>query len=290
MNEGDQDEMLPGTEAKFLQLRQLSAAIIHLTIDDFAQKWTNKSEQPRVNIPGCLLSKLLTQVAFSLSVQDCLRPVYASGEPSLTPVSDSGDNMPGLCLWRLSGWCCRGADERWCLTCVSGLLYQTTKLVKFKRTPLYEKSSNLQQLNPLLSYVTLTSDLVSGRQPLVLSCVWVRFECSRCVCFRSVDEKQQTLKLHVSPCLKLQMYCAGAELIFRITLVFSNPHVDRLPSAAPWKHRAAFKELLKQWWYAHSCMIYKVVTTVTEGNFLVFPTDWHCICGAWKKGRPSLLK
>ncbi len=61
-------------------------------------KWTNKSEQPRVNIPWCLLSKLLTQVAFSLSVRTCLRPVYASGEPSLTPVHDSGDNMPGFCL------------------------------------------------------------------------------------------------------------------------------------------------------------------------------------------------
>lgn len=34
MNEGDRDEMLPGTEAKFLQLRQPSAAIIRLTIEE----------------------------------------------------------------------------------------------------------------------------------------------------------------------------------------------------------------------------------------------------------------
>lgn len=38
LNEGDWDEMLSGTDAKFLQLRQPSAAVIHLTIEDFAQK------------------------------------------------------------------------------------------------------------------------------------------------------------------------------------------------------------------------------------------------------------
>lgn len=84
-----------GRVPKFQQLRQLSAAVIRLTIDE---KWTNESGQPRVNIPWCLLSKLLTWVVFSLSVRACLRPVYASGEPSLTPVRDSGDNMPRFCL------------------------------------------------------------------------------------------------------------------------------------------------------------------------------------------------
>lgn len=75
-----------------------TTAVIHSTTVDVGEKWTNKSEQPRVNIPWCLLSKLLTQVAFSFSTQACLHPVYASGEPSLTPANDSGDNMPWSCL------------------------------------------------------------------------------------------------------------------------------------------------------------------------------------------------
>lgn len=52
-----------------------TTAVIHLTIEDVGEKWTNKSEQPRINIPWCLLSKLLTQVAFSLSV----RALFTSG-------------------------------------------------------------------------------------------------------------------------------------------------------------------------------------------------------------------
>lgn len=90
--------MFSGADAKSLQLGQLSKALIHLTIEDFAEKRTNTSGQPRVNIPRCLLSKLLTQEEFSLSVRACLHPVYASEEPSLTPVHDSGDSMPWFCL------------------------------------------------------------------------------------------------------------------------------------------------------------------------------------------------
>lgn len=49
-----------------------------------------QSGQPRANIPWCVLSKLSTQVAFSFSARACLHPVYASGEPGLTPAGDGG--------------------------------------------------------------------------------------------------------------------------------------------------------------------------------------------------------
>lgn len=61
-NEGDHDEMFSGMDAKSPAAD--TTAVIHLTIEDFGEKWTSKSEQPRVNIPWCLLSNLLTQVAF----------------------------------------------------------------------------------------------------------------------------------------------------------------------------------------------------------------------------------
>lgn len=51
-----------------------------------------QSEQPRANIPWWILSKLSPQVAFSFSARARLRPVYASGEPGLTPGAERGDN------------------------------------------------------------------------------------------------------------------------------------------------------------------------------------------------------
>lgn len=77
---------------------------------DFGEKWTNKSEQPRVNIPRCLLSKLWTQVAFSLSVRVCLRTIYASGELSSTqPVTVWGPR--GTVLFREAVWMTEARDS-----------------------------------------------------------------------------------------------------------------------------------------------------------------------------------
>lgn len=81
------------------QLRQLSAARNPF---DYSGLWRKVNKQIRATTrKHSLVFTVKTswhKWPFLLSVRACLRHVYASREPSLTPVRDSGDNMPRFCL------------------------------------------------------------------------------------------------------------------------------------------------------------------------------------------------
>lgn len=74
----------------------------------------------------------------------------------------------------------------------------------------------------------------------------------------SIDQSQ-----HIFNCVSLSAFSdrdtktsGKTKPIFKTTAVFSSPQVDWLSCAAPWKHRTAFKELLKCLsWHEHAWMI-----------------------------------